>query len=228
MTEATRNPNYTEEMVDAMVADYQSNPTKDTVAKLSAEFGKTTRSIVAKLVREGVYVAAPRVTKTGAPVVRKAEIVTQIQDALGIELPTLEKASKQDLESLLAKVAQCQLMTSTAVLAGSQQHCSSSPQFYYVQELNMIHSLAFEADTEFDAIEVLEQSNPELRYTAFMCYDRSLRELRQRSDETVYGSGGWKCSHEHDCCGCWALLDMEVAQIGENAFILVENWRQNV
>jgi len=105
MTEVTRTPNYTEEMVDAMVADYQDNPTKDTVAKLSAEFGKTTRSIVAKLVREGVYVAAPRVTKTGAPVVRKSEIVAQIQDALGIELPTLEKASKADLESLLAKVA---------------------------------------------------------------------------------------------------------------------------
>jgi len=105
MTEATRNPNYTEEMVDAMVADYQSNPTKDTVAKLSAEFGKTTRSIVAKLVREGVYVAAPRVTKTGAPVVRTAEIVSQIQDALGVELATLEKASKADLEKLLWHVA---------------------------------------------------------------------------------------------------------------------------
>jgi len=105
MTEVTRTPNYTDEMVNAMVADYQDNPTKDTVAKLASEFNKSTRSIVAKLVREGVYVAAPRVTKTGAPVVRKSEIVAQIQDALGIELPTLEKASKADLESLLAKVA---------------------------------------------------------------------------------------------------------------------------
>ena len=97
--------NYTEEMVDAMVADYQSNPTKETVEKLSAEFGKTTRSIVAKLVREGVYVAAPRVTKTGAPVVRKSDLVAQIQAAVGAELPTLEKASKADLEKLLAMVA---------------------------------------------------------------------------------------------------------------------------
>ena len=105
MTEVTKAANYSEEMVQAMVADYQDNPTKETVEKLSAEFGKTTRSIVAKLVREGVYVAAPRVTKTGAPVVRKADIVSQIQDALGIELPTLEKASKQDLELLLSKVA---------------------------------------------------------------------------------------------------------------------------
>ena len=106
MTEVTRTPNYTDEMVDAMVADYTGNPTKDTVAKLASEFnGKTTRSIVAKLVREGVYVAAPRVTKTGAPVIRKSELVSQIQDALGIELLSLEKASKADLEKLAWHVA---------------------------------------------------------------------------------------------------------------------------
>ena len=105
MTEVTRTPNYTDEMVDAMVADYQSNPSKDTVAKLASEFNKSTRSIVAKLVREGVYQAAPRVTKTGAPVVRKSEIVAQINEALGIELLTLEKASKQDLEVLLTAIS---------------------------------------------------------------------------------------------------------------------------
>ena len=105
MTEVTRVPNYTDEMVDAMVADYQDNPTKDTVTRLASEFNKSTRSIVAKLVREGVYVAAPRVTKTGAPVIRKSEIVAQIQDALGVEFSTLEKASKADLERLLAAVS---------------------------------------------------------------------------------------------------------------------------
>jgi hypothetical protein len=104
MTEVTRTPNYTDEMVDAMVADYQDHPTKDTVAKLASEFNKSTRSIVAKLVREGVYVAAPRVTKTGAPVVRKSELVAQIQDQLGIALPSLEKASKQDLETLVSAI----------------------------------------------------------------------------------------------------------------------------
>ena len=105
MTEVTRTPNYTDEMVTAMVADYQSNPSKDTVTKLASEFNKSTRSIVAKLVREGVYQAAPRVTKTGAPVVRKSEIVAQINEALGIELLTLEKASKQDLEVLLTAIS---------------------------------------------------------------------------------------------------------------------------
>ena len=106
MTAVTRIPNYTDEMVEAMVADYQDNPTKDTVTKLASEFNKSTRSIVAKLVREGVYVATPRVTKTGAPVIRKSEIVAQIQDALGVEFSTLEKASKADLERLLAAVGE--------------------------------------------------------------------------------------------------------------------------
>ena len=105
MTEVSKAVNYTDEMVQAMVADYQDNPTKETVAKLSQEFNKTTRSIVAKLVREGVYQAAPRVTKTGAPVVRKADLVAQINEALGVELSTLEKASKQDLESLVNALA---------------------------------------------------------------------------------------------------------------------------
>ena len=61
MTEAVKN--YTEEMVDAMVADYQDNPTLETVASLAAEFNKSTRSIVAKLVREGVYKAQPKAVR---------------------------------------------------------------------------------------------------------------------------------------------------------------------
>ena len=106
MTEVTRTPNYTAEMVDAMVAEYTSNPTKDTVSALAREFNKSTRSIVAKLVREVVYKAQPRTTKTGAPVVRKSEIVAEISAELGATagFPSLEKASKADLQNLLALV----------------------------------------------------------------------------------------------------------------------------
>jgi len=106
MTEVTRTPNYTAEQVDAMVAEYTSNPTKDTVSALARELNKSTRSIVAKLVREGVYKAQPRTTKTGAPVVRKSEIVAQLQIELGAQagFPSLEKASKADLQNLLALV----------------------------------------------------------------------------------------------------------------------------
>lgn len=99
MTDKTVN--YTDEMVHAMVADYSDKPTTDTVDRLATEFNKSTRSIVAKLVREGVYVAQPRLTKAGTPVIRKADLVASIQDRMGIELNTLEKASKADLINLL-------------------------------------------------------------------------------------------------------------------------------
>jgi len=104
MTDTARTPNYTDEMVQAMVSDYVDSPNTDTVAKLASEFSKSTRSIVAKLVREGVYIAKPRVTKTGAPVVRKSELVAQIQSFLGVDVPTLEKASKADLEVVLCSI----------------------------------------------------------------------------------------------------------------------------
>ena len=102
--ENTRTPNYTDAQVNTMVADYSEAPTKDTVAKLAREMQKTPRSIIAKLVREGVYVAQPRVTKTGAPIIRKSELVAQIQENLGVEVPTLAKASKADLERLVSVV----------------------------------------------------------------------------------------------------------------------------
>lgn len=106
MTDTTvvKAVNYTDRMVAEMVAAYVQAPNADTVAKLSEQLGKPTRSIVAKLVREGVYVAAQRVTKTGAPVIRKSELVAQLQNELGLELPSLEKASKQDLEALVVAI----------------------------------------------------------------------------------------------------------------------------
>lgn len=102
MTEQTKN--YTDEQVDMMVAVYTETPTRETVEALSAEMGKTTRSIIAKLSREGVYVAQPKVSKTGAPVVSKAELVAKIQDALGRELPSLVKATKGDLVAMVEAV----------------------------------------------------------------------------------------------------------------------------
>ena len=99
MAEAKKN--YTEDMVAEMTKAYQANPTRETVEELASKFGKTVRSIIAKLSREGVYVAQPRVTKSGEPVVRKAELVAQINAHFEIELPTLVKASKADLQKLV-------------------------------------------------------------------------------------------------------------------------------
>ena len=98
--------NYTEAMTEKMIAKYNANPTRDTVDMLAEELGKNARSIIAKLSREGVYKAVPRVTKSGEPVVRKAELLVKIQEALGVELPSLVKASKADLQRLIDTISQ--------------------------------------------------------------------------------------------------------------------------
>jgi len=101
MAEATAK-NYTDEMVEAMVAAYEDAPTLATVDTLVEEFGKPKRSIISKLSSLGVYKAQPRnTTKQGTPVVRKADIVSAIEGQLHSNLPSLAKASKADLAEML-------------------------------------------------------------------------------------------------------------------------------
>ena len=97
--------NYTDEMVSEMVEAYNANPTRETVDQLAEDLGKTTRSIIAKLSREGVYQAQPRTTKSGEPVVSKTELVSTIEQHFDIEMPTLVKAGKQDLQRLVDAIS---------------------------------------------------------------------------------------------------------------------------
>ena len=101
---AEKAKNYTDEMVAEMHNLYTANPTRETVEVIAETFGKSVRSVIAKLSREGIYVSQPRVTKTGEPVVRKAELVAQIEAHFEIEIPTLVKASKSDLQTLLNSI----------------------------------------------------------------------------------------------------------------------------
>ena len=91
--------NYTPDQVETMVEMYQNG---DTAADIADVVGKTTRSVIAKLSREGVYVAKPRVS--GGRVLRKANIVRIISDLIGSEVPSLAKASKEDLIVLATAV----------------------------------------------------------------------------------------------------------------------------
>ena len=104
-TNAVRPKNYTDDMVASMTEQYVANPTRETVEALAQEFGKSVRSIIAKLSREGVYVAQPKVTKTGEPVVRKAELVAQLEAHFEVAIPTLVKASKADLQKLVDTIS---------------------------------------------------------------------------------------------------------------------------
>lgn len=100
--------NYTDEMVSMMVARYVAAPTMETVQELAQEFDKTSKSVIAKLSREGVYQKQPRLNKAGLPVIRKEALVRFISEQLGFEVESFEKASKQDLLRLADKLHQLQ------------------------------------------------------------------------------------------------------------------------
>ena len=97
-------PNYTDAMVSELVAAYEDAPTRATVDEFADKFNKPARSIIAKLVREGVYKAVARATKQGTPVIRKSELVEQIEGSLGNSFPSLVKASKADLQALITAI----------------------------------------------------------------------------------------------------------------------------
>ena len=111
---AEKTVNYTDaqtaELVQAFkaVAD-QSRETRDAVVKAFAEkFGKTTRSIVAKLSREKVYIAKEYVSKTGEKPVKKDEHADAIGAVLGLtenEIESLTKANKTALEKIFKALA---------------------------------------------------------------------------------------------------------------------------
>lgn len=93
---------YPEPVVVQMVEEYQKAPNRDTVENLASQYDKPVRGVIAKLVQAGVYVKQARPTKSNGNVVRKADIVSNIVERMGTEMPSLEKASKQDLEKLWA------------------------------------------------------------------------------------------------------------------------------
>ena len=104
-SEKMATANYTEQQTKEMVAQYEAAPTKETVVAIAEKLGKNTRSVIAKLSREGVYKAQPRTTKRGEPVVLKQELVNIIQEHFGDEFPSLVKASKVDLQKLIDKIS---------------------------------------------------------------------------------------------------------------------------
>ncbi len=106
MAEKTaKTPNYTAEQTAAIVADYVANPTPETVTVLAEKFGKTTRSIIAKLSREQVYKAKEYVGKNGEKPVKKDDLADKLAALVGLneaETTSLEKVNKTALVKLLA------------------------------------------------------------------------------------------------------------------------------
>ena len=95
--------NYSEENTSYLVETYKANPEYRTVEYLAETMGKSTKSIIGKLSREGVYQRAVYTSKTGETPVTKIELVNNIAENLGIEvedLVGLDKSPKAALKTL--------------------------------------------------------------------------------------------------------------------------------
>ena len=100
--------NYTESETTYMVQLYQENPCMETVELLVEQLKRGKKSIIGKLSREGVYRREVYVSKTGEKPITKVEIVSNIADALDLEvalLAGLEKSPKEVLRRLSKAVA---------------------------------------------------------------------------------------------------------------------------
>lgn len=97
--------NYTPEQVTKMVTDYKSGVTVESIAEA---LGKSVRSVVAKLSREGVYQAKTYVSKSGEAVVKKDMVADSIGLILRLteaETESLTKANKTALSKIFAALA---------------------------------------------------------------------------------------------------------------------------
>ena len=95
----TKTVNYTAEMTASMVADYAAGASVEAIAEKT---GKTVRSVVAKLAREGVYKAKAEATKAAR--VKKDVLVARIAELVGRDeevMASLEKATGVALTAVI-------------------------------------------------------------------------------------------------------------------------------
>lgn len=91
---------YSEKEVKQLIDVYTANPCMETVERLMTLLNRPKKSIISKLVKEGVYVTHRYLSKTGEAPITKLEIVRSIEDALDTSLPGLDKAPKVTLKEL--------------------------------------------------------------------------------------------------------------------------------
>lgn len=102
MTATAKPQNYTPEQTSQLVEAYKSG---STVEQIAQELGKSTRSVVAKLSREGVY--EPKTKTRGETRVKKSELVDRLAALCQVApevFESLEKANYEVLELLLNKL----------------------------------------------------------------------------------------------------------------------------
>lgn len=99
--------NYTAEQTVQMIADYAGGKGL-TVEQIAEKLGKSTRSIVAKLSREKVYVPKVHTRKDGAPVEKKNDTADAIGKILQLnenDVESLTKCTRVTLQAIFKALA---------------------------------------------------------------------------------------------------------------------------
>lgn len=105
---ATPKTAYTVEETQALLEAYKASPTQETVADMATRFGKSVKSIVAKLSREGIYQKKEYTTKSGARPVKKdttADAIGAILKLSESDTDSLTKCNKRALEEIFKALA---------------------------------------------------------------------------------------------------------------------------
>lgn len=101
------SPALTAKIVEAYAEAENDEQREQAVQDLSAETGKTVRSLRMKLVTEGVYIKPAYVSKTGAKAESKSAIVESIAALYNVtseQLPGLDKATKKALTFIRSEI----------------------------------------------------------------------------------------------------------------------------
>ena len=108
MTEAKTKVNYTEGMVETMLAMY-AELGNDGLEQIAHTIGKPVRSVRSKLVREGVYVAESKPAKAAkADGPTKKELLFELESLLGFSVDGLMPATKEAIQLLIAFARQAE------------------------------------------------------------------------------------------------------------------------
>jgi HD superfamily phosphodiesterase len=103
----SKTVNYTPEQVATMREAYEKakdEKSRDSVVmKMAEKFGKSKRSIVSKMSREGFYIAKTPVSKvTGEKPAKKEDLAVQLREVSGLPMVSAEKLNKTDLQDLIS------------------------------------------------------------------------------------------------------------------------------
>ena len=92
-------PNYTAEATAKMIADYQSGVAIEEIAN---NIDKSVRSVRSKLVREGVYIAAPKKASRKHDEPTKKELLIELEQVAPFDVNGFMGATKPAIMDLIA------------------------------------------------------------------------------------------------------------------------------